>query len=176
MKIERLVLAAAIAIATPVAPIGAAVAQTDTAPRGEAKGGPRTDGIVVFNGLNKITARIVELDAPIGKPIEFGALVITPRACQKAPPEEPPEAAVFVEISEHKPGEVPQQLFSGWMFASSPACRPWTTQSMTCGSWTAAFPMTMARPTTTAMMARPPSDDCRKHLDGDLQPSRSEAG
>lgn len=92
MKIERLVLAAAIAIATPVAPIGAAVAQTDTAPRGEAKGGPRTDGIVVFNGLNKITARIVELDAPIGKPIEFGALVITPRACQKAPPEEPPEA------------------------------------------------------------------------------------
>lgn len=75
---------------------------------------------MVFNGLNKITARIVELDAPIGKPIEFGALVITPRACQKAPPEEPPEAAVFVEISEHKPGEVPQQLFSGWMFASSP--------------------------------------------------------
>lgn len=119
MMIKRLALAAAIALTTSVAPIGAALAQSDAGSEDKANA-PRTDGIVVFDGLNKVTARIVELDAPIGKPTEFGALVITPRACQKAPPEEPPESAVFVEIAEHKPGEAPRQLFSGWMFASSP--------------------------------------------------------
>ena len=43
------------------------------------------------------------------------------RACQKRPPEEPPESAAFLEIREAKPDQKPILLFSGWMFASSPA-------------------------------------------------------
>ena len=58
---------------------------------------------------------------PIGKTVTFGALKITARACDKRPPEETPESAAFLEIVEACPGETPRPLFSGWMFASSPA-------------------------------------------------------
>ena len=51
----------------------------------------------------------------------FGSLSITARHCEKNPPEEAPEAAAFLEIVDAKPGEAPVKLFSGWMFASSPA-------------------------------------------------------
>jgi hypothetical protein len=75
----------------------------------------------VLQGLDKVTARISTIEAPIGRPVRFGALEITVRACRKHPPEEPPESAVFVEITEKKADEAPKLLFSGWMFASSPA-------------------------------------------------------
>ena len=34
---------------------------------------------------------------------------------------EPPESATFLEIQEAHPDEAVEALFSGWMFASSPA-------------------------------------------------------
>jgi hypothetical protein len=43
------------------------------------------------------------------------------RTCRKRPPEEPPESAAFIEVRDIKPGETPKTLFTGWMFASSPA-------------------------------------------------------
>lgn len=75
----------------------------------------------MLRGLDKITARITTFDAPIGTPVRFGALEIVARDCHKRPPEEPPEVSVFLEVSEVKEGEAPAQLFTGWMFASSPA-------------------------------------------------------
>jgi len=77
--------------------------------------------IVVLRGLDKITAHISTFDAPIGQTVRFGALQITARSCDKRPPEEVPESAAFLEIVEAREGEAPQRLFSGWMFASSPA-------------------------------------------------------
>lgn len=77
--------------------------------------------IVVLRGLDKITAHVSTFDAPVGQTVTFGALRITARACDKHPPEETPESAAFLEIVETRPGEQPQSLFSGWMFASSPA-------------------------------------------------------
>jgi hypothetical protein len=77
--------------------------------------------IVVLRGLDKITAHISTFDAPIGQTVKFGALQITARSCDKRPPEEVPESAAFLEIVEAREGEAPQRLFSGWMFASSPA-------------------------------------------------------
>ena len=53
--------------------------------------------------------------------MQFGTLSIRVRDCEKSPPEEPPESAAFVEIDETRPGEVRTRVFSGWMFASSPA-------------------------------------------------------
>ena len=75
----------------------------------------------VLQGLDKVTARVSTINAQIGKPIRFGTLEITLRACHKRPPEEPPESAAFLEIREIKPGETPRTLYVGWMFASSPA-------------------------------------------------------
>jgi hypothetical protein len=76
---------------------------------------------VVLRGLDKITAHVSTFTAPIGQMVTFGALQITARSCDKRPPEEVPESAAFLEIVEARPGEEPQKLFSGWMFASSPA-------------------------------------------------------
>lgn len=76
---------------------------------------------VLLQGLDKVTARITTIEAPLGKPIHFGPLEITAERCSKRPPEESPESAAFLEIREVRPGEAPHQLFRGWMFASSPA-------------------------------------------------------
>ncbi len=77
--------------------------------------------VVVLRGLDKITTHISTFDAPVGQTVSFGALRITARACDKRPPEEPPESAAFLEVVENRPGEGARTLFSGWMFASSPA-------------------------------------------------------
>ena len=75
----------------------------------------------VMQGLDKITARVSRFEAPVGRPVTFGSLSIVVRDCQKSAPEERPENAAFVEIGEIHPGEGKVQLFSGWMFSSSPA-------------------------------------------------------
>lgn len=77
----------------------------------------------LLQGLDKVTARVSTFEAPIGQMVKFGTLEITALTCQKHPPEESPEAAAFLKITEVKP-EGPQALFSGWMFASSPALHP----------------------------------------------------
>jgi hypothetical protein len=76
---------------------------------------------VELQALDKITARVQSIRAPVGKVIQFGALNLSIDSCRKAPPEEPREAAAFLRIWEAKPGEKSQWVFSGWMFASSPA-------------------------------------------------------
>ena len=79
------------------------------------------EALAVLQGLDKVTARISTVRAPIGVTVRFGSLRIVARICGKTPPEEPPESAAFLEIDDVKPGETPQRIFSGWMFASSPA-------------------------------------------------------
>ncbi len=75
---------------------------------------------IVLQALDKVTARISVLTLPIDGMVKFGTLEITGRACEKAPPEEPPENAAFLEIVEVRRDEQPHKLFSGWMFSSSP--------------------------------------------------------
>jgi hypothetical protein len=75
----------------------------------------------VLQGLDKVTARVSTLEAPLNKPIHFGTLEITVERCTKAPPEETPESAAFLVIRDLKPNEPPVELFRGWMMASSPA-------------------------------------------------------
>ena len=77
--------------------------------------------LALLQGLNKITARVSPIEAPVDRAVGFGTLEITVRSCWKAPPEEPPESAAFLEIDDVKPGEDAVRLFTGWMFASSPA-------------------------------------------------------
>jgi hypothetical protein len=76
---------------------------------------------VVLLALDKVTARITKLEVATGEGIRFGTLLITVRTCIKRPPEEPPEVTAFLEIVDDRLGEVPVDLFQGWMFASSPA-------------------------------------------------------
>lgn len=75
----------------------------------------------ILGGLDKVTARVVTIEAPVGDPVRFGNIEIIARACKKRRPEENPESAAFLDIWEIKPNEPAQGLFRGWMFASSPA-------------------------------------------------------
>jgi hypothetical protein len=75
----------------------------------------------VLQGLDKITARVSEIEAPVGKTVTFGGLAITVHDCEKNPPEDQPESAAFLQIDEVRPGEENIRRFSGWMFAQSPA-------------------------------------------------------
>ena len=75
----------------------------------------------VLQGLDKVTARVVTIEAPVGEPVRFGALEIVARACKKRRPEDQPESAAFLDIWELRPGQPAAGLFRGWMFASSPA-------------------------------------------------------
>lgn len=76
---------------------------------------------VTLQGLDKQTARVFIIDAPVGKPIEFGTLRIVVQHCEKSPSETRQESMAFMRITEQKPKCAAQNLFSGWMFASSPA-------------------------------------------------------
>ena len=77
-------------------------------------------GVVVMKGLDKVSARISQFQATIHSTVTFGTFSITPRMCDKRPPEEMPEISVFLEIADTPPGQLSRQIFSGWMFASSP--------------------------------------------------------
>ena len=78
-------------------------------------------GIAVLRGLDKVTARVFTIEAPIGQVVRVGTLEIIARTCDKRPPEETPESAAFLDIWEVRPGEPAESVFRGWMFASSPA-------------------------------------------------------
>ena len=77
--------------------------------------------VAVLQGLDKITARVSKFEAPVGAPVQFGTLAIRVRDCEKSSPEDTPESAAFIEIDESRANDVRTRVFSGWMFASSPA-------------------------------------------------------
>ena len=74
----------------------------------------------VLQGLDKITARVSTFELKIDEPGYFGTLIIKVRSCRKRPPTETPESAAYIEILDKKSGQDSVNLFSGWMFASSP--------------------------------------------------------
>ena len=79
--------------------------------------------VATMQALDKITARISTLSAPVGESRKFGTLEVTIRRCAFHPPEETPENAALVVIRDlgYDPTGVPSEVFSGWMFSSSPA-------------------------------------------------------
>ena len=77
--------------------------------------------VAVLRALEKITGRITDLDVLIGDTVAFKSLDITAHMCDKRPPEETPETTAFLQIDEERPSGDIVRVFSGWMFASSPA-------------------------------------------------------
>jgi hypothetical protein len=75
----------------------------------------------ILQGMDKVTGRVMSIEAPVGATVHFGTLEFIVRTCRKRPPEESPEAAAFLDIWEIRRNEPAQGLFRGWMFASSPA-------------------------------------------------------
>jgi len=81
---------------------------------------------VVLRALDKVTATTKDYTVPVGDMLQYGSLEINVKHCEKKPPEETPETYAFLQISDARTngsGEEGEheKLFSGWMFASSPA-------------------------------------------------------
>jgi hypothetical protein len=76
---------------------------------------------ILLQALDKVTGKVITIEAEINKPKEFGTLSIIPRFCQKAAPEDSLESTAFLEIFEKKPTNQGNLIFQGWMFASYPA-------------------------------------------------------
>jgi hypothetical protein len=77
---------------------------------------------VKLQGLDKSVGRTITFEAKVGSTIQYGPLYIKIHSCRKAPPIEKPESASFLQIWEVPPGaQKSEWVFSGWMFASSPA-------------------------------------------------------
>ena len=77
--------------------------------------------VAAFSGLDKITGRITNFDVYIDETVQFGALQITPRACYTRPPTETQRTTVFLEVDQVSLKGGTQRVFTGWMFADSPA-------------------------------------------------------
>lgn len=77
--------------------------------------------IAVVRALDKVTGRVDEVQIRKELPYKFGSVVITVHSCRVTTPEEAPESAAFLDVYELKTGQDKTPIFSGWMFASSPA-------------------------------------------------------
>jgi hypothetical protein len=86
--------------------------------------GARADEIhhptAIFDGLDKITGRIITFEVAIDETVQFGTLQITPRVCLTRPQTEAPLTDGFVEVDEIENAKQAKRVFSGWMFAASP--------------------------------------------------------
>lgn len=75
-----------------------------------------------LKALDKSTARSTTFEVPVGSTVQYGALYIKVQACRKADPIDKPESAAFLQVWELPPEtDESRWVFSGWMFASSPA-------------------------------------------------------
>lgn len=77
--------------------------------------------VAVLQALDKITARVQTIEAPVGDTLKFGTLQMIVRVCYRRPAEEAPESKAFLDIWDMRRHETPQSVFRGWMFASSPS-------------------------------------------------------
>lgn len=81
-----------------------------------------TDNFTATVGaLDKITARITQLDLPANSRVKFGTLWLSAKACYKRPPTETPETYIYLIIDDVLADGTEVQVFQGWMLESSPA-------------------------------------------------------
>lgn len=117
---------AATAVAqTPARPAPPQQPTTQPPPTANANLRPMPDAagkrVAELQGLDKVTARTQRFYAPVGESTRFGTLAITVGDCLVNVPEAPPEAVAYLTIVDNKPGQAPEKLFAGWMFASTPS-------------------------------------------------------
>lgn len=77
--------------------------------------------VAEFAGIDKITGRITSFDVYIDETVQFGALQVTPKVCYSRDESEAQKVDAFVEVDEITLDRKIRRIFSGWMFADSPA-------------------------------------------------------
>jgi hypothetical protein len=74
--------------------------------------------VAALVALDKVTARSTPFSLRVGQMVSFGSLSIALRACDVRPPDQPADAAAFLDITDSHAGGAP---FHGWMLVSAPS-------------------------------------------------------
>lgn len=91
------------------------------APIPEAPPAPSEPGVrVVMRGLDKLTGELGETDADVGGSASLWRLQIDVKSCYRRPEAGSTDASAFLQVYDTK-YDPPEPVFSGWMFAASPA-------------------------------------------------------
>ena len=81
--------------------------------------------IGIFQGLDKITARIKTFEIKVGVSKTFGILDINLQKCVYSKPLDEPESIAFIKVldlsDKYSVTNDKLSIFEGWIFASSPA-------------------------------------------------------
>ncbi len=79
----------------------------------------------IFQGLDKITARIKTFEIKVGMPKKFGVLDINLQKCVYSKPLDKPESIAYIKVldksDKYSLTKDKSSIFEGWIFASSPA-------------------------------------------------------
>ena len=79
----------------------------------------------IFQGLDKITARIKTFEIKVGVPKKFGVLDINLQKCVYSKPLDEPESIAYIKVldksDKYSLARDKSLIFEGWIFASSPA-------------------------------------------------------
>ncbi len=73
-----------------------------------------------LQALDKVTARVTTLRVPVNTPVQYGSLTVTVRSCSARPPDEVPDSAAWMEITDSRAPANGAAVFRGWMFANAP--------------------------------------------------------
>jgi hypothetical protein len=118
MKASGTMKLSAWAWAIPVVGLAAAASLTLA---GRADAARLENPVAEFAGIDKITGRITTFDVYVNETVQFGALQVTPKVCYSRDETEAQKIDAFIEVDEITLDRKIRRIFSGWMFADSPA-------------------------------------------------------
>jgi len=107
-------------LATPVAPTPAA---SPALPAPDMVPLPRSNawvpaGTARLQALDKVNAQATALTVKVGQTAMFGSLTIAVKACVVRPPDQPADAAAYLDVTDSHPDSPP---FNGWLLEQEPS-------------------------------------------------------
>ena len=74
--------------------------------------------VAKLEALDKVNAQATELTIKVGQSATFGSLTITVKACVIRPPDQPADAAAYLDVTDSHPDS---PGFDGWMLQNEPS-------------------------------------------------------
>jgi len=80
--------------------------------------------IVEIQILDKITAKVENIQIKVNDSFKYGTMNIEIYSCYKNPPEKIPENYVLLKIYDKVKQKIEKLIYQGWMISSSPSSTP----------------------------------------------------
>jgi hypothetical protein len=74
--------------------------------------------VAKLEALDKVNAQATELTVKVGQAATFGSLTIAVKSCMIRPPNQPADAAAYLDVTDSHPDS---PGFNGWMLQDEPA-------------------------------------------------------